>query len=535
MKKFVLVCALCALSFSVLPVFLYAGGSSQSGRGGAGITNSYRPTGGPNDYSSPANVSATVIRPQMWMITDQAGVTGTGIAWQAIRRYTNIESQVIPVPLASYNERLATTLASRNLPDVMGLRSFTTVDRYGPEGAFLSFEPYISEGIMPNFLRVMNSKPPAMLLATSPNGVRYGAPRFYETPRMDRALLARIDVLEKLGISQIPETLDDFHNMLRTVKANHPNAAPYINRWGTANLFSGFENIFNTSHTYFIDQEIDQYVYGPLTQNFRDMLTFMTRLYQEELIARDFGIMSDQEYEEALIRGRGMFTYDYQDTLFYEASRSLMDPDWWWGAILQPKYNGKRYGYPVLEGYFGYYKVISNTSQFKEELIRFMDWTYSRAGANALMFGIEGETYNWGSGGQVNMLADIRFQGNLTGSITNHNLNDQFLFSILTAEGAEFFENVDKFTVAQKKFLSENNAWAAPRFSARFRNQTNEQRYASIKTAADTYVQEAATQVLLGQTSISDWDRVVQVLRTTFNVEEGLNLINQAYRETFNK
>lgn len=535
MKKFVMMGAVCALSLLVLPVFLYAGGGGQSA-GSAGISNSYRPTGGPSDYANPTNVSARVIRPQFWIVSDHnTATTGSGIAWQAIRKYTNIDFQVVPVPLAGYDERLATTLASRTLPDVMGLRSFATADRYGPEGAFLSFEPYISAGIMPNFVRVMNSIPPAMSLSFSPNGVRYGAPRFYETPRMDRALLARIDVLQKLGLSQIPETLDDYTNMLRTVKRNYPNSAPYINRWGASNLLSGFQLIFNTSFTYFVDQDVNRIVYGPLTQNFRDMLAYVTQLYAEGLIARDFAIMSDQEYEQALVTGRGMFTYCYQDTNFYEASRSLMDPDWWWGAVLPPKYNGKRYGYPNLHGYFGYYKVISNTSQFKEELIRFMDWTYARSGANALMFGIEGETYNWGPGGQVNMLADIRFQGNMAGSITGHNLNDQFLFSILTAEGSEFFENTDRFTIAQKKFLNDNNAWAPVSPSARFTDTNAQQRYNAIKTAADTYVLEAVMQIILGQTSINDWDRVVQALRTTFNVEEGLNIINTAYRETLSR
>ncbi|MDR1902447.1 MAG: extracellular solute-binding protein [Treponema sp.] len=517
-----------------LPAMMFTACSKRQGEGqGAGSTGQYTPTGGSDDYADPANVSATVIKPSFWVIS-QTGYNGSEIVWQAIKKATNIEFQITPVPLASYNEKLATTIASQTLPDVMGMRSYSTADRYGPQGAFLSFEPYISAGQMPNYLKVLNANPPAMQLATSPNGVRYGAPRIYETPRMDEAFLARIDILEKLGLSREPETLDDFYNMLKTVKNNYPASAPYINRWEVSHLLSGFGNIMNTSYTYYLDPDTGDYTYAPATQNFKDMLAFVARLYKDNLIAKDFSVMSDEEYEEALIKNTGMFSYDYQDTGFYEPSKNLADAGWFWGAILPPKYNGKRYGYPVLQGYYGYTKAISAATKYKDELIRFFDWTYSDRGAKTLMFGTEGETYIM-ENGAVKMLADIQYAGNPSGTIVSHGLNDQFIFSVLTGDGAEFFENIGQFTIAQKQFLTEKNAFAQPVFGARFYDENKQKRYTDIKNPADTYVLEAATRIILGQASVNDWDREVQILKTTYKVDEGLDLIREAYKETFGK
>lgn len=534
MKK-VLLAGVCVLVLMAgIPAAVTAGGrSAQPGGQGGASANQYRPTGGSDDYADPASISATVIKPTFWVIS-QTGYDGSEIIWQAIKKATNIEFQVTPVPLASYNEKLATTIASQTLPDVMGLRSYSTADRYGPQGAFLSFEPYISAGQMPNYQKVLNANPPAMQLATSPNGVRYGAPRIYETPRMDEAFLARIDILEKLGLSREPETLDDFYNLLKTVKDNYPASAPYINRWEVSHLLSGFGNIMNTNYTYYLDPDTSDYVYGPATQNFKDMLAFVARLYRDNLIAKDFAVMSDEEYEEALIKNTGMFAYDYQDTAFYDASKNLADAGWFWGAILPPRYNGKRYGYPVLQGYYGYTKVISSATRYKDELIRFFDWTYSDRGAKTLMFGTEGETYRM-ENGAVKMLADIQYAGNPSGSNKSHGLNDQFIFSVLTGEGAEFFENIGQFTIAQKAYLTTHNAFAQPVFGARFYDEDKQKRYTDIRNAADTYVLEAATQVILGRASVNNWDREVQVLKTTFRVDEGLTLIRDAYRETFNK
>lgn len=531
MKKILFIGVIVAIALMAgLPVEVSAGGNKDQRPSGAAASQ-YKPAGGPNDYSDPASISATVIRPTFWVIS-QYGYEGSEIVWQAIKKATNIDFQVIPVPLASYNEKLATALASQTLPDVIGLRSYSTVDRYGPQGAFLSFEPYIASGMMANFVKVLNANPPAMQLATSPNGLRYGAPRIYETPRMDEAFLARVDILEKLGLSREPETLDDFYHILKTVKDNYPNSAPYINRWEASHLISGFGNIMNTSYTYYLDTEINDYVYGPATQNFKDLLAFIARLYRDNLIAKDFAIMSDEEYEEALIKNTGMFAYDYQDTGFYEISKNLADPGWTWGPMLPPKYNGKRYGYPVLQGYYGYTKAIAANTRYKEELIRFIDWTYSDIGAKTLMFGTEGETYTMANGA-VKMLADIQYAGNPGGSIVSHGLNDQFIFSVLTSDGAEFFENVGQFVTAQKQFLTEHNAFAPPVFYARFYDDHKQQRYNDIKTPADTYVLEAATKVILGQASVDDWNKEVQVLKTTFKVDEGLDLIRTAYKETF--
>ncbi|MDR2144597.1 MAG: extracellular solute-binding protein [Treponema sp.] len=536
MKNVFSVCAwLCVFVFMTgMPVVVFAGGSGQSGtQGGTVSPGQYKPDGGPGDYADPASISAEVIKPSFWVIS-QTGYNGSEIVWQAIKKATNIDFQITPVPLASYNEKLTTTIASQTLPDVMGLRSYSTVDRYGPQGAFLSFEPYIAAGQMPNYLKVLNANPPAMQLATSPDGVRYGAPRIYETPRMDEAFLARIDILEKLRLSREPETLDDFYKLLKTVKDNYPASAPYINRWEVSHLLSGFGNIMNTSYTYYLDPDAGDYVYGPATQNFKDMLAFVARLYKDNLIAKDFGVMSDEEYEEALIKNTGMFSYDYQDTAFYEAGKNLADAGWFWGAILPPKYNGKRYGYPVLQGYYSYTKVISAATKYKNELIRFFDWTYSGRGAKTLMFGTEGETYRM-ENGAVKMLADIQYAGNPSGSITSHGLNDQFVFSVLTGEGAEFFENVGQFTIAQKKYLTDHNAFAKPVFGARFYDENKQKRYTDIRNPTDTYVLEAATQIILGRASVDSWDKEVQVLKTTFKVDEGLDLIREAYRETFNK
>ena len=95
---------------------------STSSTGGSTTSTSSGSTGGDVvvDYSDPANISAEKIQPSFFLTSD--GYEGNEIVWNAIEAYTNIDFQVIPVPLASFSEKLATTLSSGDLPDIMGCR-----------------------------------------------------------------------------------------------------------------------------------------------------------------------------------------------------------------------------------------------------------------------------------------------------------------------------------------------------------------------------------------------------------------------------
>ena len=54
------------------------------------------------DYSEPTAISAEPIT-ATFFLTNDTSYTGDEIVWQTIKELTNIEFQVIPVPLSSYS------------------------------------------------------------------------------------------------------------------------------------------------------------------------------------------------------------------------------------------------------------------------------------------------------------------------------------------------------------------------------------------------------------------------------------------------
>ncbi len=486
-------------------------------------------------YDSPEAVSEEIINPEI-MLTTQEIFDNTTPAFQAMKTLTNIEFEVIAVPLASWNEKEATTLASGDLPDIFAARSYQTIDDYGPEGAFLSFEPYIEEGKMPNYIDVLSSYDPAMKLATSPDGNRYGAPRIYEAPRMDETLLSRLDILEDLGFDREIETMDEFLEILRAIKAEYPDSTPYVNRWGTTHVLSGFAGgMFNTSYTYDLVPGATEYVWGPESQNYKDLLTLLATMYEEGLINKDYATMVDAEWDEAWISDKAMFSWDYcvGDTLLSKGGSAITNPDFNVVSVTHPEYNGERALAGTLHGYYGYTKAIAADSEYADELIRWIDWTYAPEGQEALMFGVEGEHFQK-NGDEYEMLIDIAYTGNPEGTIPDAGgFNDQDLFSVLPKVGMDFYEGVGDMKIDSVNWCEDNGLFVGFPQGARFYDDDVSADYNDIRTALNTYIEEESAKVINGETSVEDWDNVVQIAIEEFKAHEGLALLNQAYADTY--
>ncbi len=75
------------------------------------------------DGSNPGAISSEVIEPTYFFNTGSYIYTGNEPVFETIKYYTNVKFKPQPVPLSSYDEKVATVLSSGNLPDLMCLRS----------------------------------------------------------------------------------------------------------------------------------------------------------------------------------------------------------------------------------------------------------------------------------------------------------------------------------------------------------------------------------------------------------------------------
>ncbi|KRF42205.1 extracellular solute-binding protein [Paenibacillus sp. Soil787] len=492
-------------------------------------------TSDPNAIA-PEKISAKPIEVSWYLI---GTYTGDEEIFKTIQKYTNIKIKPISVARADYTEKLNTMLASGSLPDLMTLTSGQKyADLYGPQGAFLDLTSYMNAGKLNAYKALLEKYPPAMDLTRSPNGKYYAAPRIYDVPyRVDEVLLGRTDIFAKNNLSTKFETFDDLYKTLVQLKKLYPDSYPFFVRWGASHLIANQAYFRGTNTSFFLDPAQQKYIYGPESQAYKDTLVYLNKLYSEGLLNPNFATITDAEWDELLATNKGLVTIDYPqagDEIINKMG-SKIQPGFEFTAMLQPAYNKNRVGTTVLSGYYGSYKVISNQSKYKDELVNFLNWTYSPQGINALQFGFEGESYQKTSDGVVKFLKDFQTAATPNGTIKNAGLNDQNIFSVASQTGLNTFELNGAAMKKSVSFLQENHAFGKATFDAKFSNANEKKEYTDLKTAIDTYVEEASVNVIIGKQSIDTWDSKVIPQVKKLGSDRALELINKAYSETFKK
>lgn len=218
----------------------------------------------------------------------------------------NIKLDIEEVTASTYVERKNLMLASNDLKDIMLNLNFTANDlvTYGQDGGqFLPMSDYFSETLTPNILNSMEGKDIAVASNTAPDGKMYTVPvllanytGFGNTIGKQRIFIDQ-KYLEAAGVTEIPDTLDGFVDMLRKFKALDPASMgvdeiwPMVSTWGNdkqflLNAFGWLENTDTTAPV--LDVYRNDITIACADERFGEYITLLNTLYHEELIHPDF-------------------------------------------------------------------------------------------------------------------------------------------------------------------------------------------------------------------------------------------------------
>lgn len=151
--------------------------------------------------------------------------------WIWSEETSGIDFDVGQVLTTAVEERKSLMFASGDLPDLLFGISLTTSElvRYGmSEGLLLDLTPYITPEIMPNLCAWIEAYPESIAYCTTPDGKIYTLPGysdFYITGDGRNQMQINTDWLAEAGL-EMPETLDEFTEMLYAFKELHPESIP---------------------------------------------------------------------------------------------------------------------------------------------------------------------------------------------------------------------------------------------------------------------------------------------------------------------
>jgi len=219
--------------------------------------------------------------------------------WRYIQDYNNVTIQGEFWPDQVVTERRNLLLASGNLPDLINLtRDQSNV--YGAEGLLEPLDTLLDR-YGPDIRKLMT--PDNTTVLKSPNdGKIYYLPKYYTLNTFTEFCFNyRLDILQALGLPE-PATMDDWLYTFRRVKQAYPNMIPLTFRSSFSDWAAHLPFDMGKIDGYYgvLPSEFDKHeiVYLPITNQWRDMLTYLNTLFTEGLLDPDYLTHSYEDWWE---------------------------------------------------------------------------------------------------------------------------------------------------------------------------------------------------------------------------------------------
>lgn len=474
---------------------------------------------------------------------------------QWIKSEMGIEMDCTPYNTETWENQFTLMLAGEEIPDLLlGVgRDISEVNTYGMDGYFLPLDEYLD--YMPNFQAFLEEHPNYKAVLTADDGHMYGLCILNTNPV---ALIPRTFInqiwLDNVGL-EAPENVEELYEVLKAFKEQDANGngdtddeIPMSGDFESLRSFMAWFGMYTNQIDYspLLDENGNVYL-AQSTENYKEMLKFLNKLYEEGLYDVDGLVQSEDERMSKFSDDRvGMMT-----TLgapFTEAGTDITYDKNWTGVIgLTSDYNDTHV--KVYDsGISTKVKVVVNADTEHPEIIcRMLDYFFTEEGVVLACDGVEGvswryaeeeyfgykiadntfipegydarEIYRWKKA-VINDVLNFMNMPNSNAMIMATKLTDEQVFS------EEMDERID-WTVLLERARRQSEK--VDEFPTLVYNSEESSRRVALVTDLKMYVEQAASQFIIGELDVEeDWDEYISTLEA-IGSEELISLEQTAY------
>jgi putative aldouronate transport system substrate-binding protein len=431
-----------------------------------------------------------------------------------------------------YKDKLKIVLASGKLPDIFSGLTLAEANKMGGQGALTAINPYLKD--LPNFkkLYIDNAENNWIMKSwTDDKNNLFTWPSYGLQRDVNHGFLYRKDIFDKLGIKEWTNT-EEFYQALKKLKEANPQSYPYASKT-KENIFRDWSygwGIGGSSFPAFYDEKTKTWKLAYSTPEYKDMLDFMKKLYNEGLIDPEFITDTEASWTAKMTTNNKSFvTFDWIGRLDLFANQV---------KATSPEYN-LRYGNPV--GPTGNIRTLPRIDNFglvvsegknKEVALKLLDYLTSPAGGTFLTMGIEGETFKMENGKPVYPeLKDIP-------NVDIYALESQYglwIESMVLRPDKRnvYFNFTEKEKEAQDKIVKSNKFEAADPV-LKFTDEETKT-LAELRVTLDKAANEFSTKYVMkkefGEADWKEWLQSVEKLGTA-KLIDAYNAAQKRYNET---
>ncbi|HHV96141.1 MAG TPA: extracellular solute-binding protein [Clostridiaceae bacterium] len=392
-------------------------------------------------------------------------------------------------------------------------------------------------------------------LAKESNGKTYVVPQIWpESPvNIGSGFFIRLEWMEKLGL-EMPKTVDELYEVLVTFRDKDPAG----NGETIPMAFRGFElySIFGFWGTFPGFYQVDGVVkYGPLTDEFKQGLSFLRKCYDEGLLDRDYALSDEKLFNNNIVNRVG---FSYGDVSVFqvpllqagyapgvEAGPGIVTVnDVFYPMVAPTGPDGKYYSFLIRDGQIIQTNSIgiTSTNKYPVESIKWLDYLLSFDGTMLVKFGPRGKFWDFNKEGYpmykegVNLEVISKYApafSQILPVIKNTYYDNKFPF---TPERVLELPNKIQGYFSNTLLDRNRRNWTNCDFSRHLplsMKFTPEQQaeVQSIMADIETYYWENVNKYIMGLEPLSNWDKVIEQIKA-MNIERAIKLYQDALDRT---
>ncbi|MEE1012968.1 MAG: hypothetical protein U0L92_01450 [Clostridia bacterium] len=500
------------------------------------------------DVSNSANVDLSGEIPETLSIFSKVGgnVTAAGgktfndcMTFQLLEEKTGCHIDWIHPATGANIERFNMMMVSGEYPDAIVYdwkNASGGTESYLNDGVIVDLTPYI-ETCMPNFHQLLEEHPEFKKDVITDDGKILTIPYIRLDPELCvfQGTLVRQDWLDKLNL-KAPTNAEELYNVLQAFKTQDPNGNGEADEVPMSGV--GFDNsmgigcllwAFGTTWEFHLQD--DQVVYGPITDEFKEGLGYMAKLFSEGLIDSDYMTNDRAKYDAKFTRDQVGFGFGYQPSTYYPSMNDGTKRVEGIGYLKAA--DGKNYCYNTA-----YTRAVNPSTALavttvNQNVAGTLKWLDNLFGGEGLMYanyGKEGLSYEMKDGEPVfteYMTANpngktLAQMVGLTCAVRDSDFpmlqTWEYYKQTLQPWGIEAIEN----------WIADEPVTANICPSLTLTPEENAV-YTEKMSNITTYVQENANKVITGRMSIEEWDGVVETLKE-MGIDEVIAIENNAYQ-----
>lgn len=435
-------------------------------------------------------------------------------------------------------ERFNMMIVSGDYPDAI-VYNWTDVnggiESYVEDEIIVDLTPYI-ETCMPNFNKLLEDNPSFKKDVVTDDGRILAIPYVRNDQELCiyQGTIIRQDWLEKLNL-KAPATPEELEQVLLAFKTQDPNGNGQADEipWGA----QGFDNAmgvgpllwaFNTTYDFHLKD--GKVVYGPVTPEFKEGLTFLARLYSEGLIDPDYLTNDRPKMDAKFTSDITGFGFGFQPSTYYpsmnDGKRKVAGIGYLKSADGSSYCYNSAYTQPVMKNVS---LAVSASNPNVAGTLKWLDQLFGGEGVMYANYGKEGETYEMVNGAPT-------FTEYVTNNPDGKTLAQMVGLTCAVRDSA--FPMLQTWQYYKQTLqpwgIEAIETWMAdgadtgnilPQIS---RTQEESERYSELMNPIKTYMQEQANKMITGAIRPEEWDSVVAEVNK-MGIDEVVQIQNAAY------